>query len=177
MTLRGNIYSIYVRSAMLHAAECWAPRQTELVRLARNERAMLRWMCGVRTGERIGTSTLLKKLNLPNLGSALRNRRLRWLGHVLRSDGWIKEITKLQVEGQAARGGTRKNWHGQIEKDLELVGLTKEDAQHREVWRARLRGDMLNEPSNRSTGRMRGGDVWNLRLRSGRRTGADALMT
>ena len=69
-------------------------------------------------------STLLEKLNLPNLESTLRNKRLRWLGHVLRSDGWIKEITELRVESRNARGGPRKNWNGQIEKDLRLVGLT-----------------------------------------------------
>ena len=39
------------------SSEYWAPRQTELSRLARNERAMLSWMCGVRTGERIGISS------------------------------------------------------------------------------------------------------------------------
>ena len=109
-------------------------------------------MCGVRTGERIGISTLLENLNLPNLESTLLDRRIRWLGHVLRSDGWIRRSIVLQMEGQAVRGGPRKNWHGLIKEDLKIVGLTKEEALQSV--------NMLNKPSNRANIQIQRPESW-----------------
>ena len=37
-----------VRGALIHASECCALRREDILRLLRNEQAMLRWMCKVK---------------------------------------------------------------------------------------------------------------------------------
>ena len=45
---RGQIYSTYIRTVLLYASECWAPNVNDLLKLQRNDRAMIRWTCNVR---------------------------------------------------------------------------------------------------------------------------------
>ena len=40
---RGQIYSTYIRTVLLYASECWAPNVNDLLKLQRNDRAMIRW--------------------------------------------------------------------------------------------------------------------------------------
>ena len=45
--IRGKVYTTCVRTAMLHGSETWGPNASDLQRLRRNDRAMIRWICGV----------------------------------------------------------------------------------------------------------------------------------
>ena len=45
---RGHVYSSCVRSAMLHASETWPLTKTNLQRLQRNDRAMIRQICSIK---------------------------------------------------------------------------------------------------------------------------------
>ena len=98
---RGKVFVTYVRSALLHASECWALKKEELLRLQRNERAMLRWILNFRITDRISSVELYRKLKIPTLESALRKNRLRWFGHTQRSDQWINKIQTFDVETTA----------------------------------------------------------------------------
>ena len=50
---RGRVYSICVRRAMLHAAETWPVTVSTLNRLRRNDLAMIRWMCNIKTNDNV----------------------------------------------------------------------------------------------------------------------------
>ena len=41
----------------------------------------------------------------------------------------------FKVEGKCSRGRQRKKWVNIIEKDMDMFGLSKEDAIDREKWR------------------------------------------
>ena len=43
----GQIYSTYIRTVLLYDSECWAPNVNDLLKLQRNDRAMIRWTCNV----------------------------------------------------------------------------------------------------------------------------------
>ena len=51
-------------------------RKEDMARLERNDRAMLRWICGVKISDRVSVDSLYP------LTTLLRSRRLRWFGHV-----------------------------------------------------------------------------------------------
>ena len=53
ITSRGTAYKSCVGSSMLHASETWDPTLSDLYRLQRNARAMIRWICGVTTKDHI----------------------------------------------------------------------------------------------------------------------------
>ena len=59
--IRGKVDSSCVRSRMLHGNETWGPNVSDLQRLKRNDRAMIRWICGVKPGVH-DPSALLDKL-------------------------------------------------------------------------------------------------------------------
>ena len=40
-TTRGQIYSTYIRPVLLYVSECWAPSVNDLLKLERNDRAMV----------------------------------------------------------------------------------------------------------------------------------------
>ena len=82
----GHVYSSCVRSAMLHASETWPLTKTNLQRLQRNDRAMIRQICSIKPEDvaKVRSSELLAKLQLEDLDLILRERRLGWFGHVER---------------------------------------------------------------------------------------------
>ena len=83
---RRKVYSSCVRSVMLHAAETLAIKgYTD--RLRRNDRAMIHWICNVKTKDEVSSDSLLTKLGLKDLDMVLRTNRMRWFGHVERNTG------------------------------------------------------------------------------------------
>ena len=87
--LRGRLFSSNVRSSMLHGTETWPMTSDTLHRLCRNDRAMIRWICGVKPSDDPSMDDLHAKLGICDLAVLVRERRLRWFGHVMRSNGEI----------------------------------------------------------------------------------------
>jgi len=139
LNTRGRIYSSCVRSVMLYASECWALRNDELARLIRNDRAMLRWICGIKPDEEVHTHTLCDRLNIPYLDVTLRYNRLRWAGHVHRSQSWTGRCQSLQIDGRRGTGRPRKTWNDTINEDLQTYNLSLDMAEDRDAWRSTLR--------------------------------------
>ena len=78
----GRVYSMCVRSAMLHASETWPVTKPCLQRLQRNDRAMIRQICNVKSQDTatIRSIELLARLGIEDLDLILKERRLRWYG-------------------------------------------------------------------------------------------------
>ena len=55
ITSRVRVYNSCARSAILHASETWAPTLSDLHCLHHNDRAMIRWMCGVITKDQVSS--------------------------------------------------------------------------------------------------------------------------
>ena len=72
---KGRVYDICIRSAMLYGSETWARRNTtDLDRLQRNEREMLRRICRVRPNKRVGSAEMCRKLGIGELRPAISQR-------------------------------------------------------------------------------------------------------
>ena len=115
----GHVYSSCVRSAMLHASETWPLTKTNLQRLKLNDRAMIRQICSIKPEDvaTIRSSELLAKLQLEDLNLILRERRLRWFGHVEGSSGAIRTAYDIQNEGKRGAGRPKQTWKKLTEKD------------------------------------------------------------
>ena len=136
LPIRGKVFNVCVRSAMLHGSETWAPTATDLQRLRRTDRAMVRWICGVRLRDEIPSAALLAKLELEEISSVLRSRRLRWHGHVARASDGIHAVTELVIPGVRGRGRPRKTWGECVKRDILESGLSDTDPMDRAAWRA-----------------------------------------
>ena len=108
----GHVYSSCVRSAVLHASETWPLTKTNLQRLQRNDWAMIRQICSIKPEDvaTVRSSELLAKLELEDLDFILRERRLRWFGHVERSSGAIRTACDIQIDGRQGAGRPKLTW-------------------------------------------------------------------
>ena len=102
---RGRVYSSCVRSAMLHNGETWPLTKPNLQRLQQNDRALIRQICSVKPQDivAIRSSELLARLGIEDLDLILKDRRLRWYGHVACSNGAVKTACDIQVDGKHGR--------------------------------------------------------------------------
>ena len=116
---RGHVYSSCVQSAILHASETWPLTKPNLQRLQRNDRAMIRQICNVRPQDIVTTRSneLLVRLGIEDLDLILKERRLRWYGHVERSSGAIKTAFDIQVDGKRGPGRPKMTWKQLTERD------------------------------------------------------------
>ena len=104
---------------------------------------MIRWICGVKPGNDVSSSTLYAKLGIEEIDLVLRTRRLRWYGHVSRATSCINTIRNLPIPGGRSCGGQRKTWAACVKNDLDSCNLTSVDTQDRVAWRAGVRRSRL----------------------------------
>lgn len=141
---RGRVYSTCVRSVMLYASETWPLSKPNLQRLQRNDRAMIRQICNIKPQDIATTrsSKLLGQLGLEDLDLILRERRLRWYGHVERSSGAVKAACNIQVAGARGPGRPKMTWKELTERDCREWNLSAIDPQERDTWRSGVRAAM-----------------------------------
>ena len=142
--IQGVGYNSCVRSAMLHASKTWAPALSDLHRLKRNDRAMIRRMCGVTTKDQVSWQDVLERMQLDDLAKVLRIRRLRRHGHVEHSDGWLKKVQKINLTG--GRDRPKKTWTEAIDMDCLARGLNETHFSDRNVCSGRLRSAVRVDP-------------------------------
>ena len=142
---RGPVYSSCVRSAMRHASETWPLTKQNLQRLQRNDRAMIRQICNVKPQDTatIRSHELRVQLGIEDL-DILKERRLRWYGHVQQSNGAIKSayIYDIQVEGKRRLGRPKMTWRQLTERDRSEWKLSAVDPHDRDTWRYGVRSAM-----------------------------------
>ena len=178
--LRGRLFSSNVRSSMLHGTETWPMTSAALHRLCRNDRAMIRWICGVKPSDDPSMDELHAKLGICDLAILVRERRLRWFGHVMRSNGEINRVRSRPVPGRKGPGRPKKTWEECVKQDFKVCGLSEAGTQDRLSWRSSVK-NCRQEPTP-SNGSLRQSmavpparRVLGMRTRSFNKTGFDWL--
>ena len=87
---------------MLHGSETWPLTKPDLQHLRSNDKAMIRQICNVKSEDvaTIRSNELLAQLEIDDLNVILREKRLRWFGHVERFSGAIKTACDIQIDGK-----------------------------------------------------------------------------
>ena len=179
--LRGRLFSSNVRSSMLHGTETWPMTSAALHRLCRNDRVMIRWICGVKPSDDPSMDELHAKLGICDLAILVRERRLRWFGHVMRSNGEINRVRSRPVPGRKGPGRPKKTWEECVKQDLKVCGLSEAGTQDRLSWRSSVKNSWQEPtPSNRSLPQSMASPparrvLW-MRTRSFNKTGLDWLI-
>ena len=113
-------------------------------RLQRNDRAMIRQICNVKPQDTatIRSIELLARLGIEDLDLILKERRLRWYGHVERSNGAVKTAFDIQVNGKRGPGRPKMTWKQLTERDRREWKLSAIDPHDRDTWRSGVRSAM-----------------------------------
>ena len=98
-------------------------------RLQTTERRMLRMICGVTLKDMVETTVIALRVGVDNLEKHLRQKRLRWFGHIARRDEEveIKKVFELKI-GRRKRGRPVKRWIDMVEEDMKKRGVVQQDA-------------------------------------------------
>ena len=137
--LRGRLFSSNVHSTMLHGTETWPMTSDALHRLCRKDCAMIRWICGVKPLDDPSMDDLHAKLGICNLAVLVRERRLRWFGHIMRSNGEINRVRSRPVPGRKGPRRPKKTWDECVKQDLKVCGLSDAGTQDRVLWRSSVK--------------------------------------
>ena len=90
----------------------------------------------------VRSSQLLAKLQLEDLDLILRERRLRWFGHVEGSSGAIRTAYDILMAGGGGGGRSKLTWKKLTERDCRKWKLTTVEPQERSTWRSGVRSAM-----------------------------------
>ena len=107
---------------------------------------MVKLMCGASLKSRISVNDLNKRLNVED---DVRQRKLRWFGHLEHKDNndRVSSCRNFEVVGAKYQGRSRKTWGEYVRVDMKSLGLKTEWAQDRAKWRGLLR---KNRPTRAS---------------------------
>ena len=100
---------------------------------------------GLHGGTRSEMKTSERKTGSRKLEDIIKERRLRWLGHIFRMDNsrTARQATHWELRGYKRKPGRpRKNWVDVIKRDLRQMDLTWEEAEElangKAEWRRRV---------------------------------------
>jgi hypothetical protein len=146
LRLKGQLYALTVRSAMLYSAETWPIRKEELEKLERTQTRMLRWMAGVKRSERKKTESLRTTFGLDSLDVVMRRSRLRWFGNVARQeeDHPVKSCQAVVISGDRPVGRPRKVWWDVVQSDMDMLNISERDALDCAKWRRAIQMSAAN---------------------------------
>ena len=134
--LKGAVYEINVRPAMLYGSKVWCLKESEIGILL-PDMATMRAMCvGQLKGKnRAKNLMLMMGLNETMDRLAMANN-VHWYGHVLRRDDGhvLRGLLDFEVDGQRKKGRPKRTWKKQVDEESVKVGLRREDALCRSKW-------------------------------------------
>ena len=129
-------YETYVRPAVLYASETMTWKKDLLQRMEVFQNHILRWMTRCRLIDHIPLRELRRRTNIKTLSSHIIARKLKWYGHVKRSQLPVKVTVEGLVEGKRKRGRPRRRWRDDIR---DWTGQTWQElnrlSQNRKAWR------------------------------------------
>ena len=136
-----------VRAALKYLAKQWLLINIfdcELLTLDNSDRAMIRQICNVRPQDIVTTRSndLLVRLGIEDLDLILKERRLRWYGHVECSSGAIKTAFDIQVDGKRGPGRPKMTWKQLTERDCREWKLSAINPHDIRIWRSGVRSAM-----------------------------------
>ena len=73
--------------------------------------------------ENFSVTCLLGKLGIKDIEDVLRASRMRWLGHVERSTGWIARVRERKILAQNAPDRPKLTWDELVKRDRVLLGM------------------------------------------------------
>ena len=139
-----RIYNSCVLSVLLYGAETWAVNPTLESRIDGFDSRALRRIEGIHWTQHVSNEEVRRRTRQPPASALAAQRRVRWLGHILRSPPEHPTRAILEFDPAAAgwrrpRGAPRTRWLDVLAQDLRLVNVELTDAadlaQDRRGWR------------------------------------------
>ena len=140
------VYNACIVSTLLYGSETWTTYTKQERKLNSFHMRCLRRILGIQWSDKVPNAQVLARTGLPTMFTLLRQRRLRWLGHVRRmEDGRIpKDILYGElVSGKRTVGRPQLRFKDVCKRDMKALDINTETwedtAADRSRWRSVLR--------------------------------------
>ena len=140
------VYNACVISTLLYGSETWTTYAGQERRLNSFHLRSIRRILGISWQDKVTNTDVLSRAGLPTMYTLLRQRRLRWLGHVRRmEDGRIlKDILYGELAlGRRTTGRPHLRYKDVCARDMKAVGIDTMSweglAADRTGWRSALK--------------------------------------
>ncbi|CAH1268131.1 TLR1 [Branchiostoma lanceolatum] len=139
------VYNACVLSTLLYGSETWSTYAKQENRLNAFHMRCMRRILGISWKDKVTNTEVLSRAGLPTMFTLLRQRRLRWLGHVRRmEDGRIaKDLLYGElISGKRRTGRPQLRFKDVCKRDLKALDIDTEHwedlASDRSRWRCTL---------------------------------------
>ena len=107
-------------------------------------RNKMRRMMGSTLFDRMSNEELHSRTESIPLTDMIRERRLRYIGHIARypSDRWVRLVLNAELEGYS-RGSQKKTWLKTVAADLKSLHASWEDCLDRDRWKNICSGEIV----------------------------------
>ena len=143
LDLRKKLVKCYICSMALYGAETWTLRAADQKYLESLEMWWWRRMEKISWIDHVRNELLLRVNEQRNILREIRKRKANWIGHILRRNCLLKQVTEGKIKGEMdvtrRRGRRRKKLLDDLNYRRGYSHL-KEEALDRTVWRNRFGG-------------------------------------
>ena len=116
IALKVRVLGCYVFSVFSYGSEAWTLTKTMEEKISSFEMWCLRRMGGVSWKDRKTNEEVLQLMKTQrNLLKTIKQRKLRYFGHVKRQNGFLKMTLEGKMEGRRPRGRPRTTWADNVE--------------------------------------------------------------
>jgi hypothetical protein len=137
-----TVYKACVLSTLLYASESWTIYSSQERKINTFHMRCLRRILGITWRDKVTNNEVLERAGIPSMFTVLRQRRLRWLGHVCRmADGRIPNdiLYGELTSGKRKKGRPLLRYKDTCKRDLQAMGMNRPDweelAQNRPKWK------------------------------------------
>ena len=136
-----KLYNSCILPVLLYGAECWRMTQQDLAKLSTFHTKNLRRILKIFWPNKISNEDLMSQCNQEDMGTIIKRKRWRWIGHILRREEGNISKTALHwtPEGKRKRGRPKATWRRTAEQELKDIrhswGTIGSIARDRERWR------------------------------------------
>ena len=142
---KAAVYRAIVLSTLLYGVESWTVYRITSHKLNSYMMRHLRYILKIRWWQHISNSKILEQTGLPSMYDILRQRTLRWTGHVCRmnDDRLPKQILFSQLrEGSRSIGRPKLRFKGTVKRSLKDLSISTTGwqtmTQDRVAWRTAI---------------------------------------
>ena len=137
LKVKVRLYESLVMSTMLYSAELWPLTIPQKKKLDAAYLKFQRRLLGITWKDKVRNEDIRNQTKLQRMDLIIKERRLRWLGHVLRmeDDRIPKQAIRWQMDSCSRRrpGRPRLNWIDTVTRDLKSIGMAWEEAEQAAV--------------------------------------------